>query len=83
MSLSLFSSRLLALYIGRAPPQVQCQEDIGEANKREQRFILSQQGHWSSDRARERAEKLRETCMRQSSLKLGYQLKPNQGAIKD
>lgn len=48
-----FSSPFRHLYIGHTPPQVGDQQGGGEANKREQRFILSHQGHLSSDRMRE------------------------------
>lgn len=68
------------LYLGHIPAQVDCHRLRRGANKRDQRFILSHQGHLSFDGAREWSGRLHEA---HTSLNLGYQLKPNQCAIKD
>lgn len=81
MFLSLFfcypvNSWLPYLFISHTPPQVECREVGGEANKREQRFILSHRSHLSLDEAREWTETEREHWprMRHNALQLGYQL---------
>lgn len=71
-----FSSPFRHLYIGHIPLQEGDQQGGGEANKREQRFILSHQGHLGSARMREGRPRQRKNvhwlCRRHSTLQRGY-----------